>query len=105
MRCIRVKATHHQGERQWVILEFPHPVKVSELRIQFQGGFSAGTCKLEGKRLYGSPQTSPLIKPHVIYVVFHIFSPACLKEGDFNAISHFYPEDNNCLQISFSPTV
>ncbi|TNM87422.1 hypothetical protein fugu_005643 [Takifugu bimaculatus] len=36
-----------QGERQWVILEFPQSVKVSELRIQFQGGFSAGTCRLE----------------------------------------------------------
>ncbi|XP_003974130.1 nuclear receptor 2C2-associated protein [Takifugu rubripes] len=59
-----------QGERQWVILEFPQSVKVSELRIQFQGGFSAGTCRLEG----------------------------CQKEGDFNAMGQFYPEDNNCLQ-------
>ncbi|TWW57721.1 Nuclear receptor 2C2-associated protein TR4 orphan receptor-associated 16 kDa protein -like protein [Takifugu flavidus] len=66
-----------QGERQWVILEFPQSVKVSELRIQFQGGFSAGTCRLEG----------------------------CQKEGDFNAMGQFYPEDNNCLQISFSLTV
>ncbi|KAI2650405.1 Nuclear receptor 2C2-associated protein [Labeo rohita] len=28
-----------QGESQWVALEFPQPVKVSELRLQFQGGF------------------------------------------------------------------
>ncbi|XP_041790776.1 nuclear receptor 2C2-associated protein [Chelmon rostratus] len=59
-----------QGECQWVLLEFPQSVKVSELRLQFQGGFSAKTCRLEG----------------------------CPKEGDFTAISHFYPEDNNSLQ-------
>uniref|UniRef100_A0A3Q4ABD4 Nuclear receptor 2C2-associated protein n=1 Tax=Mola mola TaxID=94237 RepID=A0A3Q4ABD4_MOLML len=62
-----------QGELQWVILEFPQSVKVSELKVQFQGGFSAKTCTLEG----------------------------CLKGGEFKVISHFYPEDNNSLQISF----
>uniref|UniRef100_A0A8C0YBM1 Nuclear receptor 2C2-associated protein n=1 Tax=Cyprinus carpio TaxID=7962 RepID=A0A8C0YBM1_CYPCA len=36
-----------QGESQWVVLEFPQPVKVSELRLQFQGGFSGKSCKLE----------------------------------------------------------
>ncbi|XP_076582329.1 nuclear receptor 2C2-associated protein [Chaetodon auriga] len=56
-----------QGECQWVLLEFPQTVKVSELKLQFQGGFSAKTCRLEG----------------------------CPKEGDFTVISHFYPEDNN----------
>ncbi|KAM7410214.1 hypothetical protein PAMA_001590 [Pampus argenteus] len=40
-----------QGECQWVALEFPHSVKVSELKIQFQGGFSSKTCRLEVKRL------------------------------------------------------
>lgn len=38
-----------QGEYQWVFLEFPQSVKVSELKVQFQGGFSAKTCRLEGK--------------------------------------------------------
>ncbi|XP_053178848.1 nuclear receptor 2C2-associated protein [Scomber japonicus] len=59
-----------QGECQWVTLEFPQSVRVSELKVQFQGGFSSKTCKLEG------------------YV----------KDGDFTVISHFYPEDNNALQ-------
>uniref|UniRef100_A0A3Q3EZW0 Nuclear receptor 2C2-associated protein n=1 Tax=Kryptolebias marmoratus TaxID=37003 RepID=A0A3Q3EZW0_KRYMA len=56
-----------QGECQWVSLDFPKSVRVSEIKILFQGGFSAKTCILEGK------------------------------------ISQFYPEDNNCLQISFNP--
>uniref|UniRef100_A0A672P1E6 Nuclear receptor 2C2-associated protein-like n=1 Tax=Sinocyclocheilus grahami TaxID=75366 RepID=A0A672P1E6_SINGR len=62
-----------QGESQWVVLEFPQPVKVFELRIQFQGGFSGKSCKLEGSA----------------------------KEEDLKRIVDFYPEDNNCLQISF----
>ncbi|KAM4629735.1 nuclear receptor 2C2-associated protein [Polymixia lowei] len=60
-----------QGDFQWVILEFPQPVKVSEVKVQFQGGFSGKTCRLEG----------------------------CPKDGDFTMIGHFYPEDNNSLQI------
>uniref|UniRef100_A0A3B3Z504 Nuclear receptor 2C2-associated protein n=1 Tax=Poecilia mexicana TaxID=48701 RepID=A0A3B3Z504_9TELE len=39
-----------QGDRQWVLLEFPQSVKVSEVKLQFQGGFSAKACRLEGKR-------------------------------------------------------
>uniref|UniRef100_A0A8C2CYF2 Nuclear receptor 2C2-associated protein n=1 Tax=Cyprinus carpio TaxID=7962 RepID=A0A8C2CYF2_CYPCA len=62
-----------QGESQWVVLEFPQPVKVSELRLQFQGGFSGKSCKLQGSA----------------------------KEEDLKHIVDFYPEDNNCLQISF----
>ncbi|XP_016382586.1 nuclear receptor 2C2-associated protein-like [Sinocyclocheilus rhinocerous] len=59
-----------QGESQWVVLEFPQPVKVFELRIQFQGGFSGKSCKLEGSA----------------------------KKEDHKHIVDFYPEDNNCLQ-------
>uniref|UniRef100_A0A4W6DAW4 Nuclear receptor 2C2-associated protein n=1 Tax=Lates calcarifer TaxID=8187 RepID=A0A4W6DAW4_LATCA len=66
-----------QGECQWVSLEFPQSVKLSELKVQFQGGFSAKTCRLEG----------------------------CPKDGVFTVISHFYPEDNNSLQISFICTM
>ncbi|XP_067369356.1 nuclear receptor 2C2-associated protein [Channa argus] len=69
-----------QGECQWVSLEFPQSVKVSELKIQFQGGFSAKTCRLEG----------------------------CRKDGAFKVIGHFYSEDNNSLQsfpIQETPTV
>ncbi|KAI7790895.1 nuclear receptor 2C2-associated protein [Triplophysa rosa] len=61
-----------QGGCQWVILEFPQPVKATELRLQFQGGFSGKTSKLEGSA----------------------------EEEDLKHILDFYPEDNNCLQIS-----
>ncbi|XP_008405463.1 nuclear receptor 2C2-associated protein [Poecilia reticulata] len=69
-----------QGDRQWVLLEFPQSVKVSEVKLQFQGGFSAKACRLEG----------------------------CRKDGNFTGLSQFYPEDNNCLQsfpIKEAPTV
>ncbi|CAM4656725.1 hypothetical protein PO909_027336 [Leuciscus waleckii] len=59
-----------QGESQWVAFEFPQPVKVSELILQFQGGFSGKSCKLKGSA----------------------------KEEDLEHILDFYPEDNNCLQ-------
>ncbi|XP_030228376.1 nuclear receptor 2C2-associated protein [Gadus morhua] len=59
-----------QGENQWVALEFPKNVKMSELKVQFQGGFSGRTCRLEG----------------------------CVSGGEFTALSQFYPEDNNSLQ-------
>ncbi|KAM4548729.1 nuclear receptor 2C2-associated protein isoform 2-T2 [Odontesthes bonariensis] len=65
-----------QGESQWVSLQFPGSVRVSEVKVQFQGGFSAKTCRLEG----------------------------CLKEEDFTLLSHFYPEDNNSLQPQLSHT-
>ncbi|KAL3047570.1 hypothetical protein OYC64_021710 [Pagothenia borchgrevinki] len=60
-----------QGDCQWVSLEFPQSVKVSELKVQFQGGFSAKTCRLHG----------------------------CPKDGAFTQICDFYPEDDNSLQI------
>ncbi|NWH15496.1 NR2CA protein, partial [Grus americana] len=37
-----------QGTCQWVTLDFPRTVKVSQLHIQFQGGFSSRLCTLEG---------------------------------------------------------
>ncbi|KAJ8387758.1 hypothetical protein AAFF_G00150590 [Aldrovandia affinis] len=63
-----------QGGSQWVVLEFPQPVRVSEVKLEFQGGFSGKTCRLEG----------------------------CMKEGEFKKFSDFYPENNNSLQISFA---
>ncbi|KAJ7428574.1 Nuclear receptor 2C2-associated protein [Pitangus sulphuratus] len=39
-----------QGTCQWVTLDFPRPVKVSQLHVQFQGGFSSRLCTLEGER-------------------------------------------------------
>ncbi|XP_072294602.1 nuclear receptor 2C2-associated protein [Eucyclogobius newberryi] len=56
-----------QGECQWVSLEFPQSVKTAEIKLQFQGGFAAKTCRLEGSRM----------------------------DGELKIINHFYPEDNN----------
>ncbi|KAM9369286.1 nuclear receptor 2C2-associated protein [Phaethornis superciliosus] len=39
-----------QGTCQWVTLDFPRTVKVSQLHIQFQGGFSSRLCRVEGCR-------------------------------------------------------
>ncbi|NXL63003.1 NR2CA protein, partial [Chordeiles acutipennis] len=61
-----------QGPCQWVTLDFPHTVKVSQLHIQFQGGFSSRLCTLEGCRAGEEP-----VK-----------------------ISDLYPEDINAMQIS-----
>ncbi|KAJ7993097.1 hypothetical protein DPEC_G00268890 [Dallia pectoralis] len=63
-----------QGDCQWVTLEFPQPIRVSQLKVQFQGGFSGQTCRLEGS----------------------------LKDEDMVKITDFYPEDNSSLQISFT---
>ncbi|XP_072338364.1 nuclear receptor 2C2-associated protein isoform X3 [Scyliorhinus torazame] len=62
-----------QGSSQWVMLEFPQTVKVTELQLQFQGGFTGRTCRLEGGR----------------------------KGASLVEIADFYPEDTNRLQISF----
>ncbi|MEE6487904.1 hypothetical protein FKM82_015079 [Ascaphus truei] len=55
---------------QWILLEFPQSVCVSQLHIQFQGGFSSKTCTLEG----------------------------CPNDKEFVKLSDFYPEDTNALQ-------
>ncbi|KAG8517198.1 Nuclear receptor 2C2-associated protein [Galemys pyrenaicus] len=36
-----------QGPIQWVLLEFPQRIRVSQLQIQFQGGFSSRRGRLE----------------------------------------------------------
>ncbi|XP_073448645.1 nuclear receptor 2C2-associated protein isoform X3 [Aquarana catesbeiana] len=59
-----------QGSSQWIVLEFPQKVCVSEIHIQFQGGFSSKNCNLEG----------------------------CLKNEEFETVTNFYPEDINALQ-------
>ncbi|XP_063770632.1 nuclear receptor 2C2-associated protein [Pseudophryne corroboree] len=59
-----------QGSSQWIALEFPQKFCVSEIHIQFQGGFSSRSCILEG----------------------------CLKDGELEKIAEFYPEDINALQ-------
>lgn len=62
-----------QGPSQWVMLQFPQRVRVSQLCIQFQGGFSSRRGRLEGSQ--GSEALGKILD--------------------------FYPEDNNRLQ-SFS---
>ncbi|XP_037673984.1 nuclear receptor 2C2-associated protein [Choloepus didactylus] len=59
-----------QGPSQWVMLEFPQRVRISQLQIQYQGGFSSRRGRLEV-----SQGTEALRK-----------------------IADFYPEDNNSLQ-------
>ncbi|NXL40135.1 NR2CA protein, partial [Glaucidium brasilianum] len=63
-----------QGTCQWVTLDFPRTVKVSQLHIQFQGGFSSRLCTLEG----------------------------CRTGEELMKISSLYPEDINAMQISFA---
>ncbi|KAK7889241.1 hypothetical protein WMY93_024801 [Mugilogobius chulae] len=62
-----------QGQNQWVSLQFPQPVKTTEIKLQFQGGFAAKTCRLEGS----------------------------LMDEEIKTINQFHPEDDNSLQISF----
>uniref|UniRef100_A0A8C3PLR3 Nuclear receptor 2C2-associated protein n=1 Tax=Calidris pygmaea TaxID=425635 RepID=A0A8C3PLR3_9CHAR len=59
-----------QGTCQWVTLDFPRTVKVSQLHIQFQGGFSSRLCTLEGCRAGEEPVR----------------------------VSELYPEDTNAMQ-------
>ncbi|KAM8962380.1 nuclear receptor 2C2-associated protein [Pelodytes ibericus] len=64
-----------KGSTQWITLQFPHRVFVSQMHIQFQGGFSSETCLLEGS----------------------------LNNAEFLKIADLYPEDINALQkFSFS---
>ncbi|KFO55162.1 Nuclear receptor 2C2-associated protein, partial [Corvus brachyrhynchos] len=60
-----------EGTSQWVTLDFPQPVKVSQLHIQFQGGFSSRLCTLEG----------------------------CRTGEGLVKISELYPQDSHALQI------
>ncbi|XP_072555900.1 nuclear receptor 2C2-associated protein [Paramormyrops kingsleyae] len=69
-----------QGDLQWVLLDFPKPVKISTVNVQFQGGFAGKTCRLEGS----------------------------LKDEAFANLTVFYPEDNNNVQsfpIGETPSV
>ncbi|XP_030074213.1 nuclear receptor 2C2-associated protein isoform X2 [Microcaecilia unicolor] len=63
-------AESQMGTAQWILLEFPKSVEVSQLHIQFQGGFTSRTCTLEG----------------------------CTKNEALEKIMNFYPEDNSALQ-------
>ncbi|XP_061330582.1 nuclear receptor 2C2-associated protein isoform X1 [Pezoporus flaviventris] len=59
-----------QGTCQWVTLDFPGSVKISQLHIQFQGGFSSQLCTLEG----------------------------CKAGEELERISTLYPKDSNAMQ-------
>lgn len=64
-----------QGPSQWVILEFPQRIRVSQVQIQFQGGFSSRRGCLEGS----------------------------LESEALSKIVDFYPEDNNSIQTFSVP--
>lgn len=88
-----------QGPSQWVILEFPQRIRVSQLQIQFQGGFSSRRGCLEGTGSPGrggegvggdtpAPQSASL--------------PAGSQRSEaLHKIVDFYPEDSNAIQISY----
>lgn len=63
-----------QGSPQWIAIDFDKGVEIAELHVQFQGGFAGKDCWVEGRT--------------------H-------KESDWVKLEHFYPEDNNSLQVSF----
>lgn len=84
-----------QGPSQWVTLEFPHRVHITQLQVQFQGGFSSRHSCLEGTGrsqevgVKGFPGFSAS------------FCTAGSQGGDtLSKIVDFYPEDTNALQIS-----
>lgn len=60
-----------QGSPQFILLEFPKPVSIRELRIRFQGGFAGQDCLLQ----FGSGQDNLTKIP-------------------------FHPKDSNTLQVS-----
>ncbi|GAB1293234.1 Nuclear receptor 2C2-associated protein [Apodemus speciosus] len=66
-----------QGLSQWVSLEFPQCVQITQLQVQFQGGFSSRHSRLEGS----------------------------LGGAALSKIVDFYPEDTNALQTFPTPTV
>lgn len=94
-----------QGPSQWVVLEFPQRVRVSQLQIQFQGGFSSRRGRLEGTGCspeaegrpgwgWGAAADAP--------------APPLSAAGSQGAealskIVDFYPEDNNSLQSFLVP--
>ncbi|XP_042335980.1 nuclear receptor 2C2-associated protein [Sceloporus undulatus] len=59
-----------QGAVQWLTLGFPQTVRVSQILIQFQGGFASRKCTVQGFR----------------------------KEEELPEVAEFYPEDTNSLQ-------
>ncbi len=59
-----------EGAPQWVSLQFPSPVRVTGLNIQFQGGFAGRHCTLR----------------------------SLAEDGAWSLIKEFYPQDINSLQ-------
>lgn len=89
-----------QGPSQWVSLEFPQCVQITQLQVQFQGGFSSRHSCLEGTRkLRGGVSTGfPGFLAH--------FSIAGSRGGEaLSKIVDFYPEDTNALQTFSIPTM
>ncbi|XP_021074822.1 nuclear receptor 2C2-associated protein isoform X2 [Mus pahari] len=66
-----------QGPSQWVSLEFPQCVQITQLQVQFQGGFSSRHSRLEGSR--GGEALCQVVD--------------------------VYPEDTNALQTFSIPTM
>lgn len=84
-----------QGSSQWVILEFPQRICVSQLQIQFQGGFSSRRGHLEGT---GRPWKVGPWGVHVSLTVCSSLAAGSQGKEVLTKIVDFYPEDNNSLQ-------
>ena len=66
-----------QGCPQSILLEFDEAVRVQEVQIQFQGGFTGKECWIEAEDSQSG-------------------------DGSLKKMGDFYPEDVNSLQISFN---
>lgn len=60
-----------EGSPQFVSLEFPAPVSPAEVQLQFHGGFSGQSCRLEAES----------------------------DDADWTDVMKFYPQDSSSLQI------
>lgn len=78
-------------------LEFPQRICVSQLQIQFQGGFSSRRGRLEG-----TGRSWEVGTPGAILDSLYVPFSAAGSQGSeaLHNIVDFYPEDNNSLQIS-----
>lgn len=66
-----------QGDVQWIVVNFPKPVRISKLEFKFQGGFCCSQASLQ------------------------IFDSSNKSEQSFKNLFEFYPKDINSTQVFF----
>ncbi|KAH1174671.1 hypothetical protein KIL84_008662 [Mauremys mutica] len=85
-----------QGSSQWVMLEFPQTVKVSQLQIQFQGGFASQLCTLEGK---APPQWGNNLRRSVPFIHVNCRVSFRIWKGSNYGIEADWGSDNVLLML------